>query len=327
MIGITYILLAVIVLVVLIDLYLKRRNKLAITKDIEKVVDKEHPEKKEYNKPVVIVTATLLLLIGLFFGVNHLKYDGRLTDTDDGISLLQNITLDKIKYADIVNNGGQWLNISTMKPISGIIADDILDGVILNGLKQGKFRHWHENGQLKIEGIYKNGIEEGLFRGWYENGQLEEEVNFKNGKLNGLARDWYENGELEKEVMYDNGIENGIEKSWYENGQLAYEINRIQIYSGEEYPMKGLHGINRAWHRNGKLMYEINWGTGLKQTPDGLARRFYSNGQLWAQATYKDGKLNGLARVWNKNGELEKEVSYIDVEDYFIRVYDNEGKW
>ena len=39
MIEITYILLAVIVLVVLIDLYFKRKNKLAITKDIEKVID------------------------------------------------------------------------------------------------------------------------------------------------------------------------------------------------------------------------------------------------------------------------------------------------
>tara|TARA_B100000780_G_C20762778_1_gene302967 strand:- start:323 stop:508 length:186 start_codon:yes stop_codon:yes gene_type:complete len=45
MIEITYILLAVIVAVVLIDLYLKRKNKLATTKEIEKVIDKENPEK------------------------------------------------------------------------------------------------------------------------------------------------------------------------------------------------------------------------------------------------------------------------------------------
>ena len=83
MTPVTIILLAVIVAVVFIDLYLKRKNKLATTKDIEKVIDKEHPEKKEYNKPVVIVTATLLLLIGLFFTVNHLIYEGRLTNTDD----------------------------------------------------------------------------------------------------------------------------------------------------------------------------------------------------------------------------------------------------
>ena len=83
MTPVTIILLVVIVAVVLIDLYLKRKNKLATTNEIEKVIDKENPEKKEYNKPIAIVTATLLLLIASFFAVNHLLYEGRLTDTDD----------------------------------------------------------------------------------------------------------------------------------------------------------------------------------------------------------------------------------------------------
>ena len=44
MIEITYIFLAVIAAVVLIDLYLKRKNKLATTKEIDKEVDKENPK-------------------------------------------------------------------------------------------------------------------------------------------------------------------------------------------------------------------------------------------------------------------------------------------
>ena len=301
MIGITYILLAVIVLVVLIDLYFKRKNKLATTKDIEKLVDKENPDKKGFNKPIAIITATLLILIGLFFTVNHLKYDGRLTDTDDGISFIQNITLDKIKYADIVNNGEQYFNKSTMQPISGIIVDSIpcnscsnritvfrgvtqvhcewhprMDGLIINGLKQGKFRYWHKNGQIYLEHEYLKGVIVGVEKVWNENGQLISEVTYNSRNESGLydvsGREWYENGQLKAE------------------GSCRDACNII-------------YGINRAWYRNGKLMYEVNWGKGLQQTPDGLARRFYSNGQLWAQATYKGGKLNGLARVWNKNGK------------------------
>lgn len=66
MIEITYILLAVIVAVILIDLYLKRKNKLATTKDIEKVVDKDDPEKnKWWEKKVVIIISSVVLGAGV----------------------------------------------------------------------------------------------------------------------------------------------------------------------------------------------------------------------------------------------------------------------
>ena len=61
----TYILLAVIVIVVLIDLYLKRKNKLATTKEIEKVVDKENPEKKWWKNKVIIIISSVVLGAGL----------------------------------------------------------------------------------------------------------------------------------------------------------------------------------------------------------------------------------------------------------------------
>lgn len=62
MTPVTYILLAVIVAVVLIDLYLKRKNKLATTKEIEKVIDKDSPEKPWWKNKVVIITPSILLL-------------------------------------------------------------------------------------------------------------------------------------------------------------------------------------------------------------------------------------------------------------------------
>ena len=76
MIEITYILLAVIVAVVLIDLYLKRKNKLATTKEIEKVIDKENPEKPwwkriwvrfKWNKKILIVISSIILIIAFLF--------------------------------------------------------------------------------------------------------------------------------------------------------------------------------------------------------------------------------------------------------------------
>jgi antitoxin component YwqK of YwqJK toxin-antitoxin module len=49
--------------------------------------------------------------------------------------------------------------------------------------KEGFFKNFHENGQLKKEGNFINGKKEGLYKTYYENGQLEFEGNYKEGEL------------------------------------------------------------------------------------------------------------------------------------------------
>ena len=39
----------------------------------------------------------------------------------------------------------------------------------------------------------------------------------------------------------------------------------------------------------------------------GVAYNLYSNGQLWYEAGYKDGKTDGLQKGWFKNGQLKYE--------------------
>jgi antitoxin component YwqK of YwqJK toxin-antitoxin module len=43
---------------------------------------------------------------------------------------------------------------------------------------------------------------------------------------------------------------------------------------------------------------------------DGLYQRWYENGQLRFEGTYKDGKSNGLLRGWKSNGKLDWESTY-----------------
>ena len=301
MIEITYILLAVIVLVVLIDLYLKRKNKLATTKEIEKVIDKENPDKKGFKKPIAIITVTLLLLTGLFFSVNHQLYDGKLTDTDDGISFIQNITLDKISYADmreVVSRKddyrSQYLNKSTMQPISGIIVDSIpcnncangswgrTDGVIINGLLQGEIRIWYKNGQLYSEGFYKNGEPVGIHTSWKKREFGKETTTYTDSII--------------------------IKKAWYPNGQ----------YAGYETLDTGYaqHGQTYFTDQFGNLIYEGYYKHGVL---DGLYRAFYKNGQLKSKVIYNQEKGNGVWEKWNEDGRLiEKgivnEKNYQEIE-------------
>ena len=57
-----------------------------------------------------------------------------------------------------------------------------------------------------------------------------------------------------------------------------------------------------------KLSYAPN-----QQTPyTGWAKEMYDNGQIWSLGQIKDGKMDGLATTWHKNGQKRWETTYKD---------------
>jgi hypothetical protein len=51
-----------------------------------------------------------------------------------------------------------------------------------NGELHGLERHWHPNGQLKIEREWVEGLEHGRTRGWYENGLPMYDIQYERDK-------------------------------------------------------------------------------------------------------------------------------------------------
>ena len=56
------------------------------------------------------------------------------------------------------------------------------------GRKQGEFKYWYENGQLRIHKFYRDGKLYGESKSWYDNGQLETHRFFKDGK--DITKQW-----------------------------------------------------------------------------------------------------------------------------------------
>ena len=46
------------------------------------------------------------------------------------------------------------------------------------GLLDGEYKTWFENGQIRMDGQYKMGVESGVWKIYEENGSLSEEINF-----------------------------------------------------------------------------------------------------------------------------------------------------
>ena len=127
-----------------------------------------------------------------------------------------------------------------MSLLSGKVKDALMAGLVLEGKREGVWREWHPNGQLKKECTYSNGEQEGLYRSWWSNGQLGTEANHKDGKLNGIHRKWYKDGRRELEIKK---VDDKI--SWYRywkktgglyNSEISYiamlnDINDIHVIS------------------------------------------------------------------------------------------------
>ena len=120
-------------------------------------------------------------------------------------------------WDETINNedGSVLLLTSTMSPINGVVYDEhesdkrkkklSFEASYKNGVNNGFYKEWHENGYLKFEGNFKDGWEYGVQKIWHINGQLAFQGNFVKGKSDGLHKEWYETGQLKSEKYWKKG--------------------------------------------------------------------------------------------------------------------------
>lgn len=224
------------------------------------------------------------------------------------------------------------------------------DGFYQNGVRDGLFQLWSQQGGLIGEIPYLGGKLNGTLKFWdtktneellscefYDNeksGFYRERVIYSDGRVvlkegfyqsnsqEGLWRSYYLDGQLAMEQFYQNDARIGIEKSWYPNGQLESE--------GKMHPTEDRAvGFWREWHPNGRLKMEADFGgnggvLAKKWYDDGsVEREFYPGAgcfNLPDRWFYRNGKLKSEEILWKNNtviyrkfyesGKLKKEGHY-----------------
>jgi len=105
-----------------------------------------------------------------------------------------------------------------------------LIGVLKNGLRDGHWTEYNEDGTRASEGDYRNNQEVGPWKYWFENGTLQCEGSYENGYPSGIWKTYFADGKPESEGIYRDGKKDGPWKSYdektgspstvnYENGQ------------------------------------------------------------------------------------------------------------
>ncbi len=86
----------------------------------------------------------------------------------------------------------------------------------------GLVEEFYANGQLKISGVLDNdGLKNGIWTSYFENGQKNSESNFLNGTNHGYSMVWYPNGNVRYFGDYKAGKRTGEWVFYEEDGAVA----------------------------------------------------------------------------------------------------------
>ena len=86
-------------------------------------------------------------------------------------------------------------------------------GNFKNGIRNGNWIYWHENGMKRLEGTYFNGFKNGLWTRWYGNGVIATKYIYDNTAQNGKIIEWH----IDKECWDKKGIECECGPSWWDD--------------------------------------------------------------------------------------------------------------
>ncbi len=164
------------------------------------------------------------------------------------------------------NNGmrqGYWIIKGYMSDEDSFGPNDTVEeGEYLDNLKEGTWKRFHSNGNLRSEITYSKNRPYGAYAIYYENSQLEESSTWHRNKNVGDFKRYYSNGQPQQAFFFaDNGKRNGQQKYFYENGQLALDV---VIQNGKE------EGEYKRYYENGDLKESRKFTGGV--TVDGTIK-------------------------------------------------------
>lgn len=231
----------------------------------------------------VISTLVLLSLSAYAQKVKYLDIDGKKTSKKQAT------------FKVITNPVDENHNKLTSIRISN---DEIVsEGIFLKedkDVKDGYYREYHYNGEIKLEENYVNNVREGEYTEYHFNGQKYITSEYVNGDKVGAEIEYSKEGSVVRKSTY-NKEKIGEELEYYPSGAIKEK---------GKYNNGKLEGIREIFYESGVLKYECRYKAGEIQ---GESKSYFENGNLERMFTYVNDELNGDFKYYYETGELEAE--------------------
>ena len=175
----------------------------------------------------------------------------------------------------------------------------------VNDVKQGEGRVMDRRRHVLQTMQFVNGLEEGISPIFDTTGLLREIVNYRKGfvmtrealnrydregKKHGYWKTFYDDWTLHTECYYRHGLRDGFYKEYDEKGNLKkitkYVNDVEQVLEGDQKPLV----VQHEYYPNGKVRREASFRDGRRE---GVWRDFDENGNVIKSQTYKKGVLVG----------------------------------
>ena len=184
------------------------------------------------------------------------------------------------------------------------------------------------------------GRRQGIWRGFYPNGQLRYEGQFKNDKCKGTFKYYDEQGNLKATNEFDKSGEKALNKTYAPNGRMiamGYYQNQKkegewkyfdeasgQLRLVEDNKEGKVHGWSKLYNpNNGVLAEETQYVEGQ---PEGQCRKYSNTGTLLMECQYHKGQLEGPTKTYYPSTALKEEGQYANGEKVGLwKTYNEDG--
>ncbi|MCF8218028.1 MAG: hypothetical protein K9J21_03480 [Bacteroidales bacterium] len=251
----------------------------------------------------------------------------------------------EVKYVDGKKDGFEKEydregNIVTLKKYDQgfLVSREFINRRDKQGRKQGPWKTFYNNGNLKTSVTYLNGKKNGIYKKYNKNGGLVEIKKYKNGKEitddeqvadYEIKRNYYNNGQVKTKATYLNDKMDGVRREYDKEGNItkSYVMDQGRVEEkGGIVDKSGLkQGKWEEYYESGQIKAKGKYKDGVKV---GEWVYYFENGQIEQRGKYNEnGKAEGLWRWYYPDGQLRKQ-EYLDngVPDGMYKEYTYEGE-
>jgi antitoxin component YwqK of YwqJK toxin-antitoxin module len=100
---------------------------------------------------------------------------------------------------------------------------------IENGILEGPYSRFYDNGRLREEGNFSKGKMQGIIYYYYPNGQLKRIANYQFGIKDGEMVEYWSNGMMFAQFLFKNDLENGKQIIYSRTGNINYVLSGIYV--------------------------------------------------------------------------------------------------
>ena len=200
--------------------------------------------------------------------------------------------------------------------VAGALFDQdelVAEGITLpDGTKEGPWREFWPNGQIRAEGMYESGVREGQWTFYRVTGEKEQEGKYRQGAFHGTWTWWYLGGQVHRKEDYTRGKLDG---EFLELDTLGDVLVKGTFVGGDP---------DGPWIRN--VHNHLEEGHYLSGQKDGVWRITDASDVVRFEGSYSFGQPIGKHRSWHPNGVLEEVGKHESGAKHGKwRLYDDQG--